>query len=461
MKQGLTLDTVMAGVIAALFAVIGLIVARGDQVGLSVIRRTGDTGAPRAIVEIVFDEAIELAALQPYFKIDPPVRGELSVTNNIVQFVPSIPFTTGSQYTFTLNPGIRGASARELKQPVTWTYTIRSPRVAYLAPVNAPVQNIFIADAVNSTPIQITDSERGVLSYDVAADGMRIVYTELLELGQARLMMWDASTGSSSILYTCEDAACQDPVFRPDGSGIAFQKQELNSETTMTPGVPRPYLLDFNTRQVAPLFEDSQTIGYDVRWSPDGDRLAIYSGSAGGILIREVDAADSAADQFIPSQNGENGKFSPDGQSILYPVVLQPAQGLAVQHFIRADLNTSPPTQSNILPDTDTANDVEAEWYIDGLSLIVGRRPPYRSGQPAAGPQIYQLDLQTREAKPLVVDLDYSHNTLLVSPDGSELVYSRFTLNIAGARPEIWAYSFKTGQIRQIAHNASRPKWIP
>lgn len=81
---------------------------------------------------------------------------------------------------------------------------------------------------------------------------------------------WDGGhpldlTGGEGI----EDTA---PAFSPDGTRMAFARKYLDTRR-WTPG-RQLWLLDFNTRQAAPLTADPLYNHFDFTWSPGGDRIA-------------------------------------------------------------------------------------------------------------------------------------------------------------------------------------------
>ena len=63
--------------------------------------------------------------------------------------------------------------------------------------------------------------------------------------------------------------------------------------------------------------------------------------------------------------------------------------------------------------------------------------------------------------EPLVVDPAYNHGALRWDASGRRIVFQRFSLSTAGARPEIWTVDVDTGALELIAENAYLPAWVP
>lgn len=331
-----------------------------------------------------------------------------------------------------------------------------APRVVYLGPMDSIVQNLWLIDpGKGSQPVRLTNAKDGILDFDVSRGG-QIVYTEQMSKGASNLMLYDPQQGASRLLYECQDASCMEAVWRPDGKMIAFDRSELNTGTNMPPGAPRAWLFDVQTNQARPLFSDNQRLGFTPHWSPDGTKLAVFDVGAGGIAVYDF---NTRKDTLIPAFQGSLGSFSPDSTKLWFPKVVEVQQQQYSTHIVIVDLSTTPFTQHDLIPDSAQDDDTGPIWMPDGKSLIVERRP---AGAPVEqDKQIYQVDVATGAAKPLVVDASYAHSNLTLSPSGDVLLFQRFKLGGQGARPELWTYEFKTQKLQKVADNANFPHWLP
>ncbi len=457
----------MALVITVLVAAIGVVIVRGDQIGMGVQSFSpNNTGSTHAIIRLTMDESIVASsAIANYFTITPGVRGTLSVTQNQIMFQPSEPLKQGQDYTVRVRAGIQGGAGRTLKHDVQWQFRVLPPLILYMGPVDKIIQNLFVVDPSQpQNPRQLTNASQGVVGYDVAPDGTSVVYSEMQASGATPLKLLDTTTGESRLLYDCKDASCTSPAWRPDGGAVAFERIDLNSGTGMAPGAPRVWVLDIASGIATPLFKDNQQLGYSPHWSPDGSKLAVFNNNAGatnspgGIVIHDFKAQ---TDHTIQTVQGEVGDFSPDGKWMLFPKVVDQGGGVFVTHRVLVDVSSGQYVQHDLLPDSDPANDAESAWMPDSKHVIVARRPVSADSNAVAGTQLYSIDIDNGEATPLVVDPAYSNGSAEVSPAGDTILFQRYPFNQPGARLQLWTYNLKTQELKQLADNANYGRWLP
>lgn len=467
------LDPLDRGVLLAslvLVLLLGLTVARGDQIGLQVNSRSPqESGSIRAAVSVAFDEPIEASA-SSFFQISPKVPGTVTTSGRNLTFQPDNPWQVGARYAITIAAGVTASQTmRTLKAAVQWSFTVRSPRIAYLQadPANPVLENIYMVDlATPANPIALTNSQVGIGSFDVSPDGMRIVYSEFNESTRGiNLLLWEAATGASSLLLNCDTSACGNPKWSPRGDLIAFERSEGASSASGN-GISRIWLLPLATRQPRPLFSDSQIIGYGVKWSPDGKRIGVFSQSPSGnvTLIKTLETDEV---KQIPTEATTSLEFSPDSQSLLLPKVVEvPATETTgrryATRFSSIDLTSPYLTQRDTAKLSDPGNDQEAIWAADGQSIYVTRRPPYSGTQSGlVGTQIMQIDLATLTATEVLPDQETFNSEMVLSPLADKLIMRRFTLGKTGGRPELWVMDLATKQLTKLAQPARAAVWMP
>ncbi|MEP7287711.1 MAG: Ig-like domain-containing protein [Chloroflexota bacterium] len=451
-------DVIMLVAMAALVVAIGVAIARGDQIGLAV-QNFGPTqsASSRAAIRVTFDDPVVAQSATLRLILTPPVPGKMTVAGNQITFRPDQALTQGQEYTVTLKAGIQGSAGRALKRDVQWEFRITPPRVVYLGPVDSLVQNLYLLDPTqNKAAEALTASTRGVVGYDIAPDGGSIVYAELQDNGVASLSSLDLLSGTSRLIYDCSGATCTNPVFRPDGGAVAFERSDLNVGTGVAPGVPRVWVLDLASSTAKPLFTDNQQLGYAPRWSPDGSKLAVFNNNAGGISVHDF---ASGNDLTIATVQGEVGQFSPDGKWLFFPKVIEGSAGGYVTHFVLVDLSSPYLVQTDLVPDSDPADDKEASWFPDSKHLVVARVSGGSQG--LAAPQVFSVEVGTGKATPLIEDQSYSQSNLTISPSGDVLLLQRVPLSKPGARTELWTYSFASHELKQIVQNGTFARWLP
>lgn len=345
-------------------------------------------------------------------------------------------------------------------------------QVAYLYPASGPF-NIYLADPANpGGASQITDVRRSVYDYDVAPDGRSIVYAEQdEELGTSELMflpLVGANRGSATPLTNCrqEDSDCVAPKWRPgsqsngQGGAIAYQRRDLNTELGLGVSPTRLWMLDLNREPPTtyPLFDDSQILGSEHRWSRDGGKLGFFEGFGGNIMVYDFNASnDDDRIRVIPSNYGTVGTFSPDATQIVFPRTILPTEQQSSTTVLGiADLNTN--VYRQLTPDDTYVNDGPIPaWHPDGTRIAFTRK--YLDERITLGEQIYLYDVETGGVSQLIYDENYAHGALSWSPDGTMLLFQRF--NYTTSLPEIWVYSVTAGTLTQIVANAWYGLWVP
>lgn len=448
-------DLLMILCIVGLIAAIGFVVLRGDQVGLGVLYfGPTESASSRATIQITFDEPIQaISKVESYFSLTPPIKGRILVINKQIIFQPAETLQLEQTYTVTIRAGLTSSNGRKLKADVHWQFRIRVPQIVYLVADTNSVANLYTLNP----PRQLTNSDAGINSYDVAPDGSKIVYSETPIDGSSRLYLLDAATGQSTLLYKCQDAICSHLTWRPDGGMIAFERADLNSGTGTEGGLARVWLFDVAMNEAHPLFRDNQQLGVSPHWSPDSTRLAIYNAAVAGIEIHDF---TNGKDTIIPAEDGEVGEFSPDGRWLSFPKIVQIGEKFVI-HLALLDLSSAQPTQRDLVPDSDAYNDVEGAWRSDSRSLIVARHQPYEGGSQPPQPQLYDIEIATGKMTPLVTDKNYKNTRISLSPIGDRIVFERFASDKPDAQTEIWLYQLDTKSLTLLATNGFDPRWIP
>lgn len=450
---------------AVLGGLILLTALRGDQVGLGILRYSPvELGGSRAAVQVVFEEEIDPASATASLQIEPAVRGAAAVRGNQIVFQPAEPLAADAPYTVTVKQGLVAKSGRVFKQSFRWQFRVRQPRFVYLSPTDQVVQNLFVVEpATPQMPRPLTRSEAGIIGYSISADGSKIVYSELAfsetrTYGSSRLFLLDVTSGESRLLYDC-NAACPNLSLRPDGSMIAFQRVDFNDSVGAAPTAPRVWLFDLATGVARPLFKDSQRLGYQPRWSPDGAWLGVYDPVDGQIVLVDVAAN---RERIIPAPDSETGTFSPDGRWLASPRLVV-RDNLATVRMTLVDLASPSAAVRTLLSPDEPFSEAEAVWMADSKALIVARQPAAR--QLNTGSSLYQVQLETGQAKLLIPEDGYAQKSLQISPTGDYLLFERVPLNDLAARPQLWLYRLAKGETRdelkQVAAKVAFPNWLP
>lgn len=475
-------DRMVLLVLALLAVAVLLTILLGDRVGVTLVR-AAPLGIARSTSNVViqFSESMQrdsvegrlrLVEVQP--GIDPAVFQESDVIGEIpgtltwngatASFRPTEALDPGGSYQVILAKGAASESGRELLSEYRFGFSIRRPRVAYLAPATGTPFNIWIADPGDpASARQLTDSPSGIFDFGVSPDGAKIAFSERnLETNTSDIKLLDLETGAIEQLTNCEDADCKTPTWRPDGQIIAYERVDFNSDMLNVGASPtRIWLIDLSTTPATtrPLFDDSQKLGFGVQWSRDGDRLTVFDYNSQGILYHEFSANTTA---IIPSRYGSTGALSPDGLRVVFPeIILQENQARSYLQIVDMEKQEITPLTS---PEGPNDDDIAA-WSPDGVHLAIGRR--YLDDRYTRGKQLYLLNVDDGVVEPLLLDPAYQMGIFIWDATGAQLAIQRFpdpsTINDPEnpGKPEIWTLNVETKALTQVAVDAFYPRWVP
>jgi Tol biopolymer transport system component len=450
----------MASTILLLILAIGAVIVRGDEIGMNVVSyHPYDITSGRPLITVTFDAPIDAASVAPNFTITPAVRGVFTVNRSQVVFRPTQGLAANTEYQVIVHKDIRSTIGRTLKQDVEWNFKTRAPKIVFLANADGRPNLFLVNPATPDQPRQLTFSESGVGSYDVTPDGSKIVYADIRQQNSSHLFVHDMASGKDSLLYACDQALCANPAWRPDGGAVIFDYIDLNSVQIV--GVARLWEFDLNTNKAQQFFSDNQITANHARWSPDGTLVAANDATQSNILLYNTVTGVTTT---FPLPSGAFGDFSPDGQWLYYPRLVASQPGKTVTHIVLIDLGAGNFAQRPAVPDSDTANDLRADWLADSQGFVVARRPPF-SGNTNQGTQLYRLSLDSGNAVPLAQhsagDAPATQVDLRVSPGGDAVLYRQYQVGKSALSAELWLLDLSTGQTKRLAAEGTDARWLP
>jgi Tol biopolymer transport system component len=444
---------------------IGITILLGDRVGVTLERVAPlETARITSRITMQFSESMDRASVESRFRTEPEIAGAFSWSGDTLIYQPEEVMPPGQEVTVVLEPGAVSENGREVLSEVRYSFTVRSPRVAYLFPADDPPQNIWVVDPANpDSAQQVTFSPTGIYNFAVSPDGTKIAFAESnSNTGTYDIKLFDLETQALEQLTNCIDASCTTPVWRPDGSMIVYERVDFNSDLQGVGSSPtRLWVLDLTSRpvQTRPLFSDLQILGYDAEWSADGSRIALYDRSSASILIYDFTDGNIAV---IESTGGSAGGLSPDGTKIVYEEIPSAIEEFGVTPYLTMiDLPTN--EQTMISTPEEGYSDSAPLWSPDGNLLAFARRDTTF----APGEQVYLYDVRTGEERRLTDDPRYVNGFFRWDPTGMQLVVQRFPmldenfqLDNSG-RTEIWTLDVTDGTLTQVAVNGFIPTWLP
>ncbi len=464
------LDRAALSAMAAIACGIGIMLWRGDQVGVQITRAApaaGAEGVPiRSPLSFTFSEAMITESLEGRVSLSPQISGSLHWNGATAFFTPAGPLQPDTAYTVTIVAGARSQRGRLFLRDAQWSFRTGHPRVVYLSPA-LEVGNLYLAEIDGATPPRpITSEPYGVFDFAISPDGTRIVYSANRDESGARdLWLINLDGSRRDLLVACDQQVCQSPTWAADSLRVAFERRTLiDGAVGRSPGPARIWLIDIATRQAAPLFPQTgdaagQKLGALPRWAPVGDRLSYYDPLESAISI--VDTRSGEIVQ-VPSVLGDSGAWSPDGNQLIYSELVAVDAGQFSQ-MLRADLTTNVITPLTALT---TTNDMSIAWSPSGTWIAFSRQSIRNgAGFVSLGPQVWVSRADSGEARPLTDQPEYSYGGLRWSPDETWIAVVRTNLGTPNPRPEVWLIRAGLGpglaEQRLLATDATIPAWTP
>ena len=453
MKSKLSLDAVAGILIAILTVLFGVVILLGTQAGVRVaVDLPKDrVVAPFQIIKIIFSEPVDFEMASSVISLDPVMDGYLEwVDSRTMQLVPAKPFELDTVYTLTISPDILTGTGRELKKEKTWEFSVREPLVVYLN-TGDNQSSLWTMDLNNNPAQRITPDGVKVSSFDTAHNGEFVVFSVMNEQGGIDLWRVSRAGNDASILLDCGRDRCTTPTISPNGVRIAYSREIAVPVSELSFGSPRIWVLDLQSRQNSPIYEDQQILGYGPAWSPDSKKLASYDGYSK--QIRLLDLTNNQ--QYIFSSNtGGPVTWSSDSTKLLYTNVEQKEDGLRT----RVHLADIPLNDSSILLGLNDEYDYayySLAWSPVRDMVVVG----FRAGNDKPAEVFWLLNPGILEGIVIADEPDYTYNSPLWDPWGEALIFQQFKLHGA-LKPEIglWKSGFSDPI---ILAQGIMPHWLP
>lgn len=453
MKIKWTLDTVAAGILLVLSALIGLVILLGSQAGIRVSANlpADEIVAPFQTIRLSFSEPVDSEMAASVISMNPVVEGYLEwLDERTVQFVPVRPFELDTLYTLSISPEILTADGHELKKAQSWQFKVREPLVAYLV-TDAEQSSIWQMGLDGSQPQRMTSADVEVVSFDAANTGEFIVFTAGNQQGGVDLWRVSRAGQDETLLLDCGLDRCTTPTISSNGARVAYSREAAGPSPDLPFGSPRIWVLDLQSGQNSPLYEDQQILGYNPSWSPDGNKLASFDGLTDRINI--IDLQDGK--QYIFASNtGGPIAWSPDSNQLLFTDIEQTENGLRTQvRLVDIALN-----ESNILIGINDERDYSyysLAWSSLEDKAVLG----FRAGEDKPSQIFWLFNPALLEGVLIADQPNYTYNSPQWDPWGNSLIFQQFKLKGA-FNPEIgvWRPGFSE---TKILTQGLMPHWLP
>jgi Tol biopolymer transport system component len=440
--------------LAALWLTTGLLIVRGDQVGVQVKAVSPADGATNvaslAPIRATFDQPIELSGVLRSLIVDPPASGTAQWEGETLVFYPSEPLLPDTLYTVTIPAGLRGQGGQTVQRAVVWQFRTGHPRVLYLAEDDQRYYQLVLVDPFDPGvgPVPLTREPWGLWDYAPSPDGATIAYAATREDGGSDLWAIAPNGSQRRLLLACPEAGCSGPAWHPDGQRLVYERRAVGA-LGGGQGLSRLWWLDLVSGETAPVFDDSQWLGYAAAISPDGHWLAHVAPHKQALLIYNLRDGRSLE---IPTEMGESGVWNPRGDLLLYTDIVTLGFGFPT-HVFRVNVESG---NALDISGEDTLGDSAPTWSPDGREIALSRRT---LDSPVAG-QAWVLPASGGDGRFLPGGEGQHQTALSWSPDGRFMLSQRIPQGGMGV-PEIWLHDLTSGAERLIGTGGAWPRWLP
>jgi TolB protein len=323
-------------------------------------------------------------------------------------------------------------------------------------------QNQIYRQKPGGEPGQITRAEGGVFDFAAAPDGKTVIYTTIAKDGTSVLWQTDENGRTPTLLHTCAQAECSQPIWAPDNRRLIYERRNIGDDGI--PGSSYLWWLDTETGESRAVLEDIEARGTAARFSPDGQWLSYISPEEEGAIIYNLKDGRS---HFAADEIGVPVAWSPTGNQVVVPnldlVIIHGDEGddhlqhthdyETAVHLFTMDIGSG---DLRIISEDLKVEDSVPIWSPNGDWIAFGRRFPGTS----AGRQLWLMRPDGSEARALTNDPANNYGPPSWSPDGRYLLFQRFAIDDPNGEPGIWLLDVETGQESELASAGMQPAWL-
>jgi Tol biopolymer transport system component len=310
---------------------------------------------------------------------------------------------------------------------------------------------LWTIEPASGKTVLLTDKSLRILAFDVSHNGDFIVFSAIND--QQGIDLWRVARdgGEPILLLPCEMDRCSVPAISYFDRKVAYVREAAGHSPALPFGAPRIWVLDLETQQNAPVYEDQQIIGYYPVWSPDGTRLSSFDGLADEIRLLDLLTGNQL---IIPSQTGNPVTWSADGNRFLYTDIAVSDSGLHTR-VRQANLITSEITTLLGENDERDYNYKSLAWSPVEDRLVIG----LRTDENSVAEGLWLMDPGTLGGQMIAEQPNYIYSHPQWDPWGKALVFQQFNFKENDeSEISLWMPGWEKPQ---ILTQGILPRWLP
>ncbi len=430
---------------------------------MSVHPSDGTDPVPAAsALRITFSHPMQADSLVGRLSIDPPVSGQTSWEEQTLVFTPDQPWPSGQLVTVRLAPGSRSAGLLPLtlRQEMSWSFTVGHPLLLYLYPSEAAA-DLYLLDPRSGEIEQLTSGLGAVIDYSPDPSGEVIILNTSLGNGGSAIYRLQRASGDVQLLLECPEALCRYPRLSPRGDYVAYERTPLSANAPEVWLMPLPVVQDEGAISPARpfLFGPPDHRTQQPHWSPDG-LLTYYDFTLSAFIVQDVQSRQVAS---FSSQTGIPGAWDPAGEVYVFPEIFIPPisenlaglEDITFSRLLQFHLDGS----SQDLTGTDDVED-SSPVFSPGGQVLAFARKYLDVARWTPGRQIWIMNADGAQARPLTGEPYHNHYDLAWSPDGAQLAYVRFNKDALIEPPELWMMNADGTGATRLVTSGYLPQWI-
>jgi ABC-type nickel/cobalt efflux system permease component RcnA/Tol biopolymer transport system component len=332
-------------------------------------------------------------------------------------------------------------------------FDLQHARLLYVASDSAGWDQLFMQPLGGGQPVQYTDESTGITGYAISPDGTTILYTLFQSGGGTAIWALDSDGTGRRLLLDCPESECDAPRWYADSRKIVYERLDDAVDAT----VPRfsIWWLDGETGKTQPVFQDPSFASYAPQFSPDGRWLSYVSTADNTLVLYDLQDGSSTT-LPLGLQASLPATWSPDGKSLLFASQEDSGTGLRTRMYSLESQQTSD------LGGPTGASDYAAAWAPDASSIAIDRNIPLDSSH--SSNQVWLVKADGSQSRVLLDETGASYSSLRWSPDGRNLLYSRYVLDPTGQNPgrfDIYLADIQTGESKLLVQSGDLPAFLP